>query len=154
MLTFSGEQRSFFVIPKMEGAYKLEIYLGDALIKTVHIHVGEVDEEFVEVADNQFAVKVTETYEWHSEYTFTATETGTYCFNLPAGVGFIDADGVDAAANSGEIPAPYFDFNSAKNPDGSFNPGSFYINLEEGQTVRFYVSAAKRGTYVITFFTL
>ena len=152
---FSGateEDRTFFVVPKVDGAYKLEIYLMGDLVKTVNIIAGIVDEENIELKANEFAVKVTEAYEWANEYTFTATKTGTYYFNLPAGVGFIDADGWDAASATPETddgPEPYFDYNSAKNPDGTYNAGSFSIKLEEGQSIRFYVNSIKKGTYVI-----
>ena len=152
MFTFSGDLRSFFVVPKVDGAYKLEIYLVGSLVKTVNIIAGAVDEEHIELKSNEFAVKVTETYEWANEYTFTATKTGTYYFNLPAGVGFINADAYDAALETpatDDGPNPYFDYNNAKNPDGTYNPGSFSIQLNEGDTIRFYVNAVKKGTYVI-----
>lgn len=150
----TDSDRSFFVVPKVDGAYKLEIYLMGNVVKTVDIVAGAVDEDKLELKSNEFAVKVTEAYEWANEYTFTATKTGTYYFNLPAGVGFIDADAFDAAAKTeptDDGPEPYFDYNNAKNPDGTFNAGSFSIKLEEGQTIRFYVNAVKRGTYVIVF---
>ena len=153
MFTYSGDLRSFFVIPKVDGAFKLEIYLLGKVVKTVNIIAGVVDEENIELKANEFAVKVTEAYEWTNEYTFTATKTGKYYFNLPAGVGFIDADGYDAAELTPETddgPAPYFDYNNAKNSDGTYNPGSFSMDLQEGQTIRFYVNSIKKGTYVIT----
>ncbi len=152
MFTYSGDLRSFFVIPRVDGAYKLEIYVMGKLMKQVNILAGDVDEENVELKDNEFAVKVTESYEWSNEVTFTATQAGTYYFNLPAGVGFMDADGYDAAENTpatDDTPEPYFDYNNAKNKDGSYNPGSFSLELEAGETVRFYVNAMKKGVYVI-----
>jgi hypothetical protein len=112
-------------------------------------------DEDVTVGENQFAVKVPESYEWCGEVIFTATETGTYYFNLPAGIGFIDAGGFDASNETeatDDTPEPYFDYNNAKNNDGTYNPGYFKLNLEAGQTIRFYVNAIRKGTYVINWF--
>ena len=39
-----------------------------------------------------------------------------------------------------------------RNPDGSYNPGSFSLTLEAGQTIRFYVNGMNRGTYVISYY--
>lgn len=155
MFTFAGEQRSFFIIPKQDGAYRFEIYLSGEKLHEVNIFVGVVDEEFIELEDNEFAVKVTETYEWSNEVSFTAKEAGTYYFNLPAGIGFIDADGFDAAEKTpatDDTPNPYYDYFANANPDGSYREGSFSLTLEAGETVRFYVNGAKRGTYVISYF--
>ena len=155
MFTFAGEQRSFFVIPKEDGAYRFEIYLSGEKLHEVNIHVGVVDEEFIELRDNEFAVKVTEAYEWANEVSFTAKEAGTYYFNLPPQLGFIDADGFDAAEETpatDDTPDPYFDCHDAQNPDGSYNAGSFSLTLEAGQTVRFYVYGMERGTYVISYY--
>lgn len=155
MFTFSGEQRSFFVIPKEDGAYRFEIYLSGEKLHEVNIHVGVVDEEFIDLRDNEFAVKVTEAYEWANEVSFTAKEAGTYYFNLPPQLGFIDADGFDAAEKTpatDDTPDPYFDCHDAQNPDGSYNAGSFSLTLEAGQTVRFYVYGMERGTYVISYY--
>ena len=156
IFTFSGSQRSFFVIPKVDGAFKLEIYLVGKLTHTVEIHAGVVDEEHLDLKSNEFAVKVTEAYEWANEYTFTAAKSGTYFFNLPAGVGFMNADAYDEAEKTpatDDTPAPYYDFqhNDNKNPDGSYIPGSFEVTLEAGQSIRFYVCATERGTYVIVY---
>ena len=154
--TFAGSQRSFFIIPKTDGAFKLEIYLMGDLMHTVELHVGVVDEEFIELKSNEFAAKVTETYEWANEVVFTAAKSGTYFFNLPAGVGFINADEFDEAEKTpatDDGPLPYYDFqhNDNKNPDGSYIPGSFEVTLEAGESIRFYVCAAERGTYVIVY---
>ncbi|MBO7196555.1 MAG: hypothetical protein J6V80_04420 [Clostridia bacterium] len=154
VFTFSGELRSFFVIPKVDGVFKLEIYVMGQLKKDVSIIAGVVDEGDIELDENsQFAVKVTETYAWTNEVSFTASQTGKYYFNLPSGVGFMDADMYDAA---GENPTDelnaYFDYQTAeKNPDGTYKPGSFSLDLEAGQTIRFYVNSTRKGTYVIRF---
>ncbi len=150
MFTFSGEQRSFFIIPKEDGAYRLEIYLMGEKTHEINIHAGVVDEEFIELGENEIAVKITETYAWSNEVIFTAEEAGTYYFNLPAGIGFIDADAYDAAQETpatDDGPEPYFDYNIRGNENG----GSFSLTLEEGQTVRFYANGIKRGTVVINY---
>ncbi len=154
MFTFTGNQRLFFFIPKVDGAYRLEIYISGEKLFDVNILAGDVDEGNITLKDNEFAVKVTETYAWANEVSFTAEKSGTYYFNLPARVGFMDADGYDAAEKTpatDDTPEPYFDYNNAKNKDGTYNPGSFKLELEAGQTVRFYVNAMNRGTYVISY---
>ena len=155
MLTFAGEQRSFFIIPKVDGAYRFEAYIGDTLIKTVNIYAGVVSEDQVKPGDNEIIAIVSESYEWSNKVEFVAPESGIYYFNLPAGVGLINADEYKAAGDdASKLPTPYFDFNNAKNPDGSFNPGSFSLTLEEGQVINFFANAAKRGTYIITYFVI
>ncbi len=148
--TLSGERRSFFVIPKEDGAYRFEIYIMNNKVYEITIHAGVVDEEFIDLGDDEFAVKITETYAWTNEVIFTAPEAGTYYFNLPAGVGFINADEYDAAQKTeatDDGPDPYFDYNDFGNGDG----GSFSLTLEEGESIRFYVNGTKRGTIVIKY---
>ena len=155
--TFAGELRNFFIIPKVDGVYKFEIFVAGKLEKTVDFIVGVAEPEDIELKDNQFAVKVTETYQWANEVTFTAKSTGRYYFNVPAGIGFIDADGYDKASETeatDDGPEPYLDYNNLKNDNGTYNAGSFYLDLEEGETVRFYVNSISRGTFVITFATM
>ena len=150
MFTFSGEQRSFFVYPKEDGAYKLVVYINNKTVKEINILVGDVDEDNIVLNDNEFAVKITDSYAWTNEVSFTAPEAGTYYFKLPAGIGFVNADAYDAAEETeatNDSPDPYFDFQQAGNENG----GQFHITLEEGQTIRFYVNGAKTGTFVISY---
>lgn len=152
MFTMSGEQRSFFFIPKTDGAFRFEIYVMDNKVYDIGINAGAVDEEYVPVGKNQFAVKVSETHEWSTEYSFTATIAGTYYFTLPKGVGFVNADAFDAAELTPETddsPAPYLDYNT--HDYQGRDEGVFSITLKANETIRFYVSAAKRGTYVISY---
>lgn len=154
--TFSGEQRMFTVYPKVDGAYQLKIFVDGKLSKEVNIIAGTVAEEDLVLKSNEFAVQVTEAYEWTNEVTFTAKTTGKYIFNLPLGVGFVNADEFDAASITPETddgPKPYYDYqsNDNRNPDGSYRAGSFSLELEAGQSIRFYVNASKVATYVITF---
>ena len=150
MFTFSGEQRSFFVYPKEDGAYKLVVYINNKTVKEINILVGNVDEDNIVLNDNEFAVKITDSYAWTNEVSFTAPEAGTYYFKLPAGIGFVNADAYDAAEETeatNDSPDPYFDFQQAGNENG----GQFHITLEEGQTIRFYVNGAKTGTFIISY---
>lgn len=157
VFTFSGEQRMFMFIPKMDGLFKFEIYLGDKELYEIEVSVGVVDDEYFELEDNEFLVKVTESYTWGNEVTFTATEAGKYYFNVPAGIGFMDADKYDKYTEEvennnslQEIPAPdaYFDFQVSDKEDGR----SFYVVLEEGQSIRFYVIGKTVGSYVISYY--
>ena len=153
MFTFSGEQRSFFVYPKEDGAYKLSVYIGENCVKEISILVGSVSDENLDLAPNEFAARVTESYSWSNEVIFTATETGTYYFNLPAGIGFVDADAFDkaeATEATNDSPNPYFDFQQGGNENG----GSFSLDLEEGQSIRFYASADRVGTFVISYYVI
>lgn len=148
MFTFAGEQRLFFIIPKEDGFYKFEIYLMGELLHTLSMNVGVVDEEFIELEDDEIAVKITETYAWSNEVIFTADEAGRYYFNLPAGIGFINADEYDVAMETpatDDGPEPYFDYNATGNENG----GSFYLELEAGESIRLYANGTKRGTVVI-----
>ena len=112
------------------------------------MNVGVVDEEFIELEDDEIAVKITETYAWSNEVIFTADEAGRYYFNLPAGIGFINADEYDVAMETpatDDGPEPYFDYNATGNENG----GSFYLELEAGESIRLYANGTKRGTVVI-----
>lgn len=149
VVTPSANEVSIFFIPKMEGIYNMEIIFDGKVIHNVKITVGDVTEEDFEIGENQFAVKVTETYSWTNEYTFVASEAGTYYFNLPAGVGFINADAFDNAEPNEEVP-PYFDYNDR----GKENGGSFSVNLEEGESIRFYVNANKSKIYIISYYMI
>ena len=161
--TLDGKQRSFAVMPKTEGAYQLIIYINGQVRKVVDIIVGVVNEEDIKPEENQKAVKVTEAYAWVGQFSFTATKAGTYFFVLPEGVGFVNADeydridahnkNVSAAESSLPYPDPYFDFQNPENEvEGVvYENGAVGITFEAGQTIRFYVNAAKAGTYLITY---
>ena len=148
--TYHGEQRLFMIMPKVEGSYKLVIYVKDDSVREVNIKVEEEESAGgVKLDENQFAVEVTESYSWSNPYTFTATQAGTYTFVLPAGVGFVNADAWDAAEETeatDDAPAPYFDFQT-----GGMNGGQFEIELEANQSIRFYVSASETGSFVVSY---
>ena len=168
MFTFSGNLRLFFVVPKVDGAYKLEIYvLGEKMAET-EMNVGAVDDKYVDYDKNtQFVAKVTDSYSWTDEVSFTATKAGTYTFVLPKGVGAFNADGYDWLIENGAydvngnpiidpkdengnpiIINPYVDYTSNTDEAGK----SFSVVLAEGETIRFYFGATKTGSYVISFY--
>ncbi len=158
VFTLRGEQRMFLFIPKMDGAYRFEIYLDGKKVYDVNMTVGVVDDENLDLDDDQFAIKVTDAYSWTTEVSFTATEAGTYYFNIPAGISFINADDYDKFLseldNSGtqqevQEPDPYFDYNKISDDEKDAEKFSFSVELRAGETIRFYVNAIKVGTYVV-----
>ena len=140
-------------IPKEQGVYTMEITLIGKVYYSIQFIVGDVSLDDVKVGENQFAVKVTDPYEWANMVSFTAKEAGKYYFNLPSGVGFINADEYKAAGDDvSKMPKPYFDYNNAAVVDGMYAPGSFSIELEAGETINFFVNAIKRGVYLIEYY--
>ena len=103
------------------------------------ISVGDVGGEETEGGEGSIAVTVTDTYGWFDLYSMTAEATATYTFYVPAGLGVWS---VESYMNWGE---PEIDYNIQ--PDG----GSFTVDLTEGQLYEFYVGAAVKGDYVITY---
>ena len=90
-------------------------------------------------ADGSFTVKVTDTYTWDDEYSFTAPVAGTYTFTLPAGLGFFSKNAMESWSDA-EV-----DF---YNESGA----AFSIELAAGQKLTFYVgSSVETGTYTIEF---
>jgi hypothetical protein len=168
MFTFSGNLRLFFVVPKVDGAYRLEIYVMGEKMGEAEINVGAVDDKYVDYDKNtQFVAKVTDSYSWIDEVSFTATKAGTYTFVLPKGVGAFNADGYDWLSENGAydvngnpiidpkdengnpiIINPYVDYTSNTDEAGK----SFSVVLAEGETIRFYFGANKTGSYVISFY--
>ena len=144
--TYNEFGRHFFFIPKTADTYTFVIYFLGNKTHEVTIYAGVEIEDEVVLEENQLAVKVTDTYAWTDEFTFTATEAGTYTFALPAGIGFVDADAYDAALETeatDDAPTPFFDYNEDS------NGGNFSVDLAAGESIRFYVSATVKGTYII-----
>ena len=92
-----------------------------------------------ETADGNFTVKVTDTYSWIDEYTFTAPVAGTYTFTLPAGLGFYSKDAMDSWSDA---EVDYY-----SNETGA----AFSIELTAGQKLSFYVGSLTTGTYTVSF---
>ena len=155
--TYAGELRNFFLIPKVDGVYRLEIYvmgekMAEATVNAGLVESGEVEHD----PSKEFVATVFEAFEWTNELSFTATKSGTYYFYLPVGFGLVNADEQDAAdktPDTGDGPVPYYDFQDMdnRNPDGSYKAGTVRIVLTEGETIRFYANASQRGNFVIRF---
>lgn len=152
MFTFAGEQRSFFFIPKQDGVYIIRIYYIGKLTHEITVMSGDISDAKVELGENEFAAKISNTYAWNNELTFTATKTGRYTFTLPAGLGLVNADAYDAATESGnyDTVSPYYDPYDPYGP-GSEIGGTFSLMLSEGQSIRMYASAAEKDIYIISY---
>lgn len=85
------------------------------------------------IASGYISVSTTNTYCYVDKYSFTASETGTYSFTIPAGLGFI---------SSGALK-PEVDFQL------SSGGGVAKIALEKGTVLDFAVGAATRGNWTI-----
>lgn len=152
MFTFAGEQRSFFFIPRQDGVYIIRIYYIGKLTHEITVMSGDISDAKVELGENEFAAKISNTYAWNNELTFTATKTGRYTFTLPAGLGLVNADAYDAATESGnyDTVSPYYDPYDPYGP-GSEIGGTFSLMLSEGQSIRMYASAAEKDIYIISY---
>ena len=89
--------------------------------------------------DGSFTVKVTDTYSWNDEYSFTAPVAGTYTFTLPAGLGFFSKNAMESWSDA-EVDYYYNETGAA-----------FSIELTAGQKLTFYVGSLETGTYTIEF---
>ncbi|MBQ8341485.1 MAG: hypothetical protein IJY22_03800 [Clostridia bacterium] len=111
------------------GSYTVTLGFGD-LTKTFVLNV--VDESGLVVpedtADTKYVV-TTDTYAWEDQYTFTAPESGTYTFTIPAGLGFWFDD----------EQAPRIDYN--EQPNG----GTVTFELAANDSVDFTVGAATKN---------
>ena len=133
-----------------EGDYTYNIYLGNEIIYTVTIHANKVTAPDVQVGENQFAVQTFAPYA-PNKVTFVAETAGTYTFTFEDNLTFVNADEYDAAnadgvANEDEFTV-YYDF---QNPFAEKN-FTFSIDLDAGETVRFYVTSDKGGIYVVDY---
>lgn len=149
VFTVSGEFSTFFVVPKEAGDYRLEIYVENSKIYDIEIDAVDMDPVTPELRDNEFAIFASELHSWSdNEVVFTANEAGVYHFNLPEGIGVIDADRVDEAYESSDMerfPKPYYDCAT------SHGARSFMLRLSEGESVRFYIHALEKGFHIITY---
>jgi len=116
------------------GEYTVTIAFGDIQKTFTLIVEGEKEPELPEDDKNTVNVATTDTYAWEDEYSYTATESGTYTFNLPAGLGFWSVD----------AQQPEMDFYNNANGD------SVSFDLAAGQKLTFNVGATTKGTWVIT----
>ena len=96
-------------------------------------------EEPDEPTANEIQVSTTDTYSWIDAVEFTATVSGTYTFDLPAGLGAWDVVKYDNFSGD-----PYVDFYANE------NGASFSIDIAAGDTYAFYVGATTKGDWTIT----
>lgn len=115
------------------GEYTLTIKFGD-VTKAVSITVPGEAPIFVpdDTADTKY-VQTTDTYGWFDNYTFTATESGTYTFTVPENLG-IWLETSDA---------PDIDFTL-----GSLG-GQVSFDLAAGGSIDFQVGAQTKGVWAI-----
>ena len=92
-----------------------------------------------EPAANEIQVSTTDTYSWIDAVEFTATVSGTYTFDLPAGLGAWDVVKYDNFSGD-----PYVDFYANE------NGASFSVDIAAGDTYAFYVGATTKGDWTIT----
>lgn len=150
---FDPTGRHFFFIPKTADTYTYVIYFLGNKTHEVTIYASEDIGNKVQPGENQVAASVTETYATaHDELYFTAKESGTYTFTFTDNLTFINADEYDAAYDKdgaliGEEPTVYYDFQDPLTPKDSI----FTVDLAAGETIRFYVSSDKVGTYLIDY---
>ena len=122
------------------GEYTVTIKFGD-LIKTFDIIV-EVEKlpEDGEDTENTINVRTTDNNGWFDKYSYTAKESGTYTFTIPAGLGVWNADDCD---NNPFNSQPEVDYNTS--PNG----GSFEVALAADETFEFYVGSTEKKAWVI-----
>ncbi len=86
---------------------------------------------------NVINVTTTDTYCYEDMYTFTAVGEGKYTFTLPDGLGFCSA-----TANQPEV--------DSLAPDYVAGVNTVVVELEEGATLEFYIAAATKADWQIT----
>ena len=130
---------AYAISSQTAGVYEITITATDNADATAYftLTVEEGSGEVVEV--QSINVTTTDTYGYNDEYTFTATQAGTYTFNVPAGLGMYSKTAYDAWADA-EV-----DFNS--NATGA----SFSVELAENEEYIFYVGATTTGDWTITY---
>ncbi len=152
--SYSANKRYFEFYPKTAGAYKFVIYFVGEKTHEITIYAGVEANEEIELGANQFAVEINEAYGWTAnEVSFTAKTAGTYTFTFTGkNLSFANADEHDAAYDKdgyliGEEPTVYYDFQ-----DSFFeNTHSFSVNLGANETIRFYATSDRIGTYVVDY---
>lgn len=133
--TFSwgGQYIAFF--PKDDGSYTLTVKIGE-VTKEIVINIGE--QELVppaDTADTKYVV-VTDPNGWADDYTFTAPESGTYTFTIPANLGFA------VAGETTPVTDPF-------DPDYLAQAVNYDVELAEGETLSFTVGAKNKGIFAI-----
>ena len=103
--------------------------------------IGETPDEPDEPDEpdaNEIHVTTTDTYGYFDLFSFTAPVSGTYTFNLPAGLGLLSQEAYD------DWYTPEVDF--CENADGA----TYSVDLVAGETWSFYVGAMIKQDWIIT----
>ncbi len=114
--------------PGIAGTYVITLTSG-SISKSVTV---VVEGEEIQ-GSNTFDVVVTDTYGWEDFYEFTATESGTYTFFIPQGLGIWEKSARGPAI---DYQAPPSDL-------------TITVELAAGSSYSFYVGAMTKGTYTI-----
>lgn len=121
------------------GEYTVTIGFGDMVKEFTLIIEGEPKPEVGEDDANNVNVVTTDTYAWGVDlYSYTAEVSGTYTFNIPAGLGFQTKASYDKNGN------PQVDFYD--NENGT----TVTLDIKEGRTLEFYVAAMEKAAWLIT----
>ena len=103
--------------------------------------IGETPDEPDEPDEpdaNEIHVTTTDTYGYFDLFSFTAPVSGTYTFNLPAGLGLLSQEAYD------DWYTPEVDF--CENADGA----TYSVDLVAHETWSFYVGAMIKQDWIIT----
>ena len=135
--TYSGYMDCIqFRTSSTAGKYLITIRFGLVEKKIVITIPGVVAPDMS--GDNEFGyhVQTTDNNTYADEYTYTATESGTYTFNLPAGLGW--SSHVDYYV----APGVHYENNT--------NGATVTVELAAGQSVTYYVGATVKDYFFIT----
>jgi hypothetical protein len=132
---------AYAISSQTAGVYEITITATDnadaAAYFTLSVEEAQEGGEAVEV--QSINVTTTDTYGYFDEYTLTATQAGTYTFNVPAGLGVCSKAVYDAF---GEAEVGFYD-----NATGA----SFSVELAENEEYTFLVGATTKGDWTITY---
>ena len=142
--------KSLVFCPSAEGNYTYEIYLDGTLLYTLTIYANKVNAPKVEVGENQFAVQTLASFT-ANKATFVADVAGTYTFTFEDNLIFTNADEYDAAFDEkGNVIGEYTVYYDFQDPFGE-KTNSFEVDLDAGETIRFYVTSDKAGVFVLDY---
>ncbi len=118
------------------GEYTLTIDFG-TVHKVIDITVPGEQPLYVpeDTADTKYVV-TTDINAWADEYTFTAPESGTYTFTIPANLGFI------VSGASTPVTDPF-------DPEYVASEATYSVDLAAGQTLTFNVGATEKAVFAI-----
>lgn len=150
--TDGADGKALVFRPLDEGNFTYKIYLEGELVYEFIIHANKVTAPNVQVGENQLAVQVVAPYaNGVSKATFVAETAGIYTFTFEDNLTFVNADEYDAAFDEeGNIVGEYTVYYDFQNPftEKTF---SFIVELDANETIRFYVTSDKSGTYVVDY---